>query len=70
MPIEFAQTEPTMFKEREAVDSAIVQKRAHVLLSEAQQIVTRLSEVDSQMMDERFSICIGWGRVKICLTVE
>ena len=71
MPIEFTtQTEESMNFQEPVEDSAIVQKRAHVLLSEAQQIVTRLGEVDSRMLAEDFSICIGWGRIKVCLTVE
>ena len=67
MPIEFTQTEPMNFQEK---DSAIVQKHAQILLSETQQFVARLGEVDSRMLAEDFSICIGWGRVKICVTIE
>ncbi|WP_293134849.1 hypothetical protein [Microcoleus sp. bin38.metabat.b11b12b14.051] len=70
MPIEFTQTKEPMNFQEPVEKSAIVQKRAHVLLSEAQQIVTRLGEVDSRMLAEDFSICIGWGKVKLCLTIE
>ena len=66
MPIEFIQTEEAVIEE----DSATIHKRTCILLSEAQQVVGRLSEIDLQMMAQDFSICIGWGRIKVCLTVE
>ena len=71
MPIEFTEPqEPMKFQAPTLEDSAIIQKRANVLLSETQQVMERLSEIDSRMMAQDFSICIGWGRIKVCLTVE
>jgi len=71
MPIAFAETKETMNLQAPAFeDPAMNQKRAHILLSETQEIVNRLSANDSQMMAQDFSICIGWRRVKICLTIE
>jgi len=55
---------------QESERNAIEQKQIAVLLNETQQVVNRLTESNSQMMSQDFSICIGWGRVKICLTVE
>lgn len=71
MPIQFVETEEPMNLEAPAFeDPTINQKRAHILLSETQEIVNRLSANDSRMMAQDFSICIGWRRVKICLTIE
>jgi len=55
---------------QESERNAIEQKQIAVLLNETQQVVNRLTESNSQTMSQDFSICIGWGRVKICLTVE
>ena len=71
MPIEFTEPQsPMKFQAPTLEDSAIIQKRTNVLLSETQEIVNRFSGNYSEMMAQDFSICIGWGRVKLCLTVE
>jgi|GEM_PF-2813191 hypothetical protein len=71
MPIVFTPLEESMkYQEPSPEDSAMNQKYASILLSETQEMVNRLNGNNSEMMSERFSICIGWRRVKICLTVE
>lgn len=71
MPIEFTESQETMkFEAPTLEEPAINQKRAHVLLSETQQLVDRMSGIDLRMMAQDFSICIGWGQVKVCLTIE
>lgn len=72
MPIEFTEltkTEQPM-KEASPEDSAIIQKRTSVLMGEVQQVMERVNAIDSRVIAQDFSICIGWGRVKLCLTIE
>jgi hypothetical protein len=70
MPIQFTESQEAMKYQPPIEDSAILQKQATILLSESQQVVERMSGIDSQMMAQDFSLCISWGRVKVCLTIE
>jgi len=55
-------------KEYSPEDSAMNQKSALILLSETEKIVGQLNQSD--LMRERFSFCIGWRRIKICVNFE
>jgi len=65
----FKPEESEKYQEPSLEDSAMNQKYASILLSETQEFVSRLGN-NSDIMSERFTICIGWRRVKICLTIE
>ncbi|MEG4286259.1 hypothetical protein QUB68_24315 [Microcoleus sp. A006_D1] len=70
MPIEFTESQQTMKYQTPMEDSAMLQKQASILLSESQQVIDRMNGIDSRIMAQDFSLCIGWGRVKVCVTIE